>query len=174
VLLASRVQVDFWDKEDGYYLNGTYYGEKDLLAFGLAAQTADAGEAYTFDFLLEKKLGNSGVITVESEYSLYDGLGGYGTPVGGGYEKSDGFYVLGAYLFAGEAGPGKLQLLAKYGQATYDFFGADLDQDTLEFDVNYLIKTFNARISLYYLDKSFDPEVGGDTSTIGLGLQIQM
>jgi hypothetical protein len=141
VLLASRVQVDFWDKEDGYYLNGTYYGEKDLLAFGLAAQTADAGEAYTFDFLLEKKLGNS---------------------------------VLGAYLFAGEAGPGKLQLLAKYGQATYDFFGVDLDQDTMEFDVNYLIKTFNARISLYYLDKSFDPEVGGDTSTIGLGLQIQM
>ena len=69
VLLASRVQVDFWDKEDGYYLNGTYYGEKDLLAIGLAAQTADAGDAYTFDFLLEKKLGNSGVITVESEYS---------------------------------------------------------------------------------------------------------
>jgi hypothetical protein len=173
VLLASRVQVDFWDKEDGYYLNGTYYGEKDLLAFGLAAQTADAGEAYTFDFLLEKKLGNSGVITVESEFSVYDGLGGYGTPVGTP-EKSDGFYVLGAYLFAGEVGPGKLQLLAKYGQATYDFFGADLDQDTLEFDVNYLIKTFNARISLYYLDKSFDPEVGGDTSTVGLGLQIQM
>ena len=65
VLLASRVQVDFWDAEDGYYLNGTYYGEKDLLAIGLAAQTADAGEAYTLDFLLEKKLGNSGVVTVE-------------------------------------------------------------------------------------------------------------
>ena len=96
------------------------------------------------------------------------------TPVGGGYEKSDGFYVLGAYLFPGEAGPGKFQVLAKYGQATYDFFGDDLDQDTIEFDVNYLIKTFNARISLYYLDKSFDPDVGGDTPTIGLGLQIQM
>ena len=174
VLLATRVQMDFWDKEDGYYLNGTYYGDKDLLAVGVAAQTADAGDAYSVDFLLEKKLGNSGVLTIESEYAMYDGLGGYGTPVGGGYEKQDGFYVLGAYLFAGEAGPGKLQLLAKYGQATYDFFGADLDQDTLEFDVNYLIKTFNARISLYYLDKSFDPEVGGDTSTIGLGLQIQM
>ena len=40
--------------------------------------------------------------------------------------------------------------------------------------MNYLIKTFNARISLYYLDKSFDPEVGGDSQTIGLGLQIQM
>ena len=172
VLLASRVQVDFWDAEDGYYLNGTYYGEKDLLAIGLAAQTADAGEAYTFDFLLEKKLGNSGVVTIESEFSVYDGLGGYGTPVGGAYEKSDGFYVLGAYLFPG-SDKGRFQVLGKYGQANFDF-GADLDQDTLEFDVNYLIKTFNARISLYYLDKSFDPEVGGDTSTIGLGLQIQM
>jgi len=176
VLLATRVQVDFWDKEDGYYLNGTYYGEKDLLAIGVAAQTADAGDAYTADFLLEKKLGNSGVVTIESEISVYDGLGGYGTPVSGPelYEKSDGFYVLGAYLFPGEAGPGKFQLLGKYGQATYDYFGTDLDQDTFEVDVNYLIKTFNARISLYYLDKSFDPDVGGDSSTIGLGLQIQM
>jgi hypothetical protein len=135
VLLASRVQVDFWDSEDGYYLNGTYYGEKDLLAIGLAAHP---------------------------------------TPVGGGYEKSDGFYVLGAYLFPGSAGPGKFQVLGKYGQATYDFFGADLDQDTLELDLNYLIKTFNARISLFFLDKSFDPDVGGDSQTIGLGLQIQM
>jgi hypothetical protein len=174
VLLASRVQVDFWDKEDGYYLNGTYYGEKDLLAIGLAAQTADSGEAYTFDFLLEKKLGSSGVITVESEFSVYDGLGGYGTPRGNGYEKSDGYYLLGAYLFAGDAGPGKFQVLGKFGTANYDFFGDDLDQDTLELDLNYLIKTFNARISLYYLDKSFDPEVGGDSQTIGLGLQIQM
>ncbi len=174
VLLATRAQVDFWDSEDGYYLNGTYYGEKDLLAIGVAAQTADAGDAYSFDFLLEKKLGNSGVITLEAEYAMYDGLGGYGTPVGGGYEKQDGYYLLGAYLFPGEAGPGKIQVLAKYGQASFDFFGADLDQDTMEFNLNYLIKTFNARISLYYLDKSFDPDVAGDSSTIGLGLQIQM
>jgi hypothetical protein len=174
VLLASRVQVDFWDAEGGYYLNGTYYGEKDLLALGLAAQTADAGDAYSLDFLLEKKLGNNGVVTVEAEYAIYDGLGGYPTPVGGGYEKSDGFYVLGAYLFPGSAGPGKVQVLGKYGQATYDFFGTDLDQDTLELNLNYLINKFNARISLFYLDKSFDPNVGGDSTTIGLGLQIQM
>ena len=174
VLLATRVQMDFWDKEDGYYLNGTYYGDKDLLAVGVAAQTADAGDAYSVDFLLEKKLGNSGVLTIESEYAMYDGLGGYGTPVGGGYEKQDGFYVLGAYLFPGAAGPGKFQILGKYGQAKFDFGPIDLDQDTIEVDLNYLIKQFNARISLYYLDKSFDPNVGGDSTTIGIGLQIQM
>ena len=176
VLLAGRVQVDFWDAEDGYYLNGTYYGEKDLLAIGLAAQTADAGEAYTLDFLLEKKLGNSGVITIEAEYAHVRRPRRLSVARWRAvYEKTDGYYVLGAYLFGGSAGPGKFQVLAKYGQATYDYaFGDDVDQDTLEFDLNYLIKTFNARISLYYLDKSFDPDVGGDSPTIGLGLQIQM
>ncbi len=174
-LLASRVQVDFWDAEDGYYLNGTYYGEKDLLAVGLAAQTADAGDAYSLDFLLEKKLGNSGVVTVESEYAVYDGLGGYPSPDGTPYEKEDGFYVLGAYLFPGEAGPGKFQVLGKFGTASFDYeFGPSIDQDTLELDLNYIIKSFNARISFYYLDKSFDPDTGGDSTTIGLGLQIQM
>ena len=67
-------------------------------------------------------------------------------------------------------------MLAKYGQAHFRddvLRHVDLDQDTIEFDLNYLIKQFNARISLFYLDKSFDPE-SGDTSTIGLGLQIQM
>jgi hypothetical protein len=167
--------MDFWDAEDGYYLNGTYYGEKDLLAIGAAAQTADAGDAFSVDFLLEKKLGNSGVVTVESEWANYDGLGGYPSPNGVGYEKEDGFYVLGAYLFPGEAGPGKFQVLGKFGTATYDYLlGDDIDQNTLELDLNYLIKSFNARISLYYLDKSFDPETGGDTTTIGLGLQVQM
>ncbi len=174
VLAAGRVQVDFWDAEDGYYLNGTYYGDKDLLAVGVAAQTADAGDAYSIDFLLEKKLGNSGVITVESEWATYDGLGGYPPPGGVPYAKQDGYYLLGAYLFPGSE-KGRFQVLGKFGTATYDsLFGDDIDQDTLEIDLNYIIKQFNARISLYYLDKSFDPLEGSDTSTIGLGLQIQM
>lgn len=174
VLAAGRLQVDFWDAEDGYYLNGTYYGEKDLLAVGVAAQTADAGDAYSIDFLLEKKLGGSGVVTIESEWATYDGLGGYPSPIGTPYEKTDGYYLLGAYLFPG-SDKGRFQVLAKFGTATYDYaFGEDVDQDTLEIDLNYIIKSFNARMSLYYLDKSFDPITGADTSTIGLGLQIQM
>ena len=38
VIGAARVQIDFWDPEDGYYLNGTYYGDKNLLAIGGATQ----------------------------------------------------------------------------------------------------------------------------------------
>src|SRR5688572_15585558 len=85
-LLASRVQVDFWDAEAGYYQNGTYYGDDDLLAIGIAAPTADAREAYSFDVPLEKRLGNSGVIPIESQYAVYGGLGGYPSPDGTPYE----------------------------------------------------------------------------------------
>ncbi|HKQ83404.1 MAG TPA: porin [Steroidobacteraceae bacterium] len=174
VLGAARVQLDFWDPEGGYYLNGTYYGEKDLLAVGVAGQVVDDDEAYSIDFLLEKKLASLGVVTVEAEYAMYDGLGGYGTPIGGGYDKEDGWYALAGYLFPQEVGIGKFQVLAKYGEATYDFDFVDLDQETLEVDLNYLIKSFNARVSLFYIDQSFDPNIGGDVSQIGLGLQVQM
>ena len=61
VLTAGRVQVDFWDPEGGYYLNGTYYGAKNLLAIGLAGQVqGDDRSAWNFDFLLEKKVAGGG------------------------------------------------------------------------------------------------------------------
>ena len=168
-LWAARAQIDLWDPEAGYYLNGTYYGEKDLLAFGVAAQGAGGNSAYSADFLLEKKLANAGVVSLESEYAKYDGLGGYR-----GIE-SDGYYLLAGYLFPQVIGVGKFQILGKYGEATYKFaIGPDVDQETTELDLNYIIKTFNARVSLYYIDTGFDPDVGADSKTYGLGLQVQL
>lgn len=175
VLWAGRVQLDFWDAEAGYYLNGTYYGAKDLLAVGVAAQTASGDNAYSLDFLLEKKLGNEGVVTVEAEYAWYDGLGGYPPPTEFGYDETGGYYLLGAYLFPQVVGIGKFQVLGKYGEATYENpLVGDVDQETAELNLNYLIKDFNARISLFYIDVSFDPVTGGDASQIGLGLQVQI
>jgi hypothetical protein len=168
VLYAGRVQMDFWDPEAGYYLNSTYYGEKDLLAVGVAAQTAAGDNAYSVDFLLEKKLGNAGVVTIESEYAKYDGLGGY---IGG--VDSDGWYALGAYIFPQPVGIGKLQVLGKFGETTYDFVGADSRQKTTELNLNYLIKDFNARVSLFYIDQSYD-NAGPDSKQLGIGLQVQI
>lgn len=168
LLYAGRVQLDLWDPEGGYYLNGTYYGAKDLLAFGVAAQTADGDNAYSADLLLEKKLGGGGVITLEAEYAKYDGLGGYG--IAG---ESDGYYGLVAYLFPQVVGVGKFQLLAKYGTSTQEVAGGDVDWDTLELNVNYIIKDQNARIQLFYIDKDFS-RLLPDSKQIGIGLQIQM
>jgi hypothetical protein len=170
VLGAARVQLDFWDPEAGYYLNGTYYGEKDLLAVGLAYQTVDDDDAYSIDFLLEKKLGNLGVVTVEAEYAKYDGLGGY-LP-----GESDGYYVLGAYLFPQVVGIGKFQVLAKYGEATFKdvLIGDDFDVETFELNLNYIIKAFNARVSLFYIDQKDSPNLDSGETQIGIGLQVQM
>jgi hypothetical protein len=167
VLYAARAQFDFWDKEDGYYLNGTYYGDKDLLALGFAGQSLGSNTAYTVDFLLEKKLGAGGALSIESEYAKYDGLGGYAGP------KSDGWYLLAGYLFPQPVGIGKFQVLGKYGEATYDFLTGDTKQKTSELDLNYVIKQFNARISAFYIETKFD-NLTPDKKQFGLGLQVQI
>jgi hypothetical protein len=133
---------------------------------------------------MEKKLSNSGVVTVEAEYAKYDGLGGYPSPrrnnLGASiaYDSSDGYYALGAYLFPQQVGIGKFQVLGKYGQTTYDFAtGIDVDQKTLDLEVNYIIKTFNARVSLFYIDVDYSPSpvtVSPAVTQIGLGLQVQI
>jgi hypothetical protein len=192
VLYAGRVQLDFWDPEGGYYLNGTYYGEKDLLAVGVAGQTAAGENAYSIDFLLEKKLGNGGAFTVEAEYAKYDGLGGYPTPrlfdsnpgpgvslLPLGYESEDGYYLLGAYVFPQVVGIGRFQIVGKYGEATFDYPGAtpDVDQTTSELNLTYLMKEFNARVSLFYIDIDRSPTSGlvaPDVTQLGIGLQVQI
>ena len=103
VMGAARVQIDFWDPEDGYYLNGTYYGDKNLLAIGGATQIQNGHTASTIDFLLEKKVLNGGAFTIESEYSNYNGLGGYDAA----YAKSQGVYGLASFLFPESRAIGK-------------------------------------------------------------------
>jgi hypothetical protein len=174
VLAAGRVQVDFWDPEGGYYLNGTYYGEKNLLAIGAAGQVQGSDKkAYNVDFLLERMVPGGGAYTVEAEWARYDRLGGYSAR----YGTDDGGYVLGSYLFPQVIGQGRFQALAKYAQARFrdgitpiDF---DYDQKTTELNLNYVIKQFNARLMLFYKDTRFDA-VRPDFKQIGLGIQIQM
>lgn len=170
VIGAARVQVDFWDAEDGYYLNGTYYGDKNLLAIGGATQIQDGHTATTVDFLLEKKVQNGGAFTIESEYSNYNRLGGYDAS----YAKSQGAYVLGSYLFPKQVGVGKFEILGKYAKAEFTH-GAlpNYHQKTTEVNFNYIIKQFNARVMSFYKDTRFN-RVRNDFWQVGLGLQIQM
>lgn len=171
LLYAARLMLDFWDPEAGYYLNGTYYGEKDLLAVGLVAQSQDSKTTASLDALLDKKLPNDGVVTVETEYLHDNGLSGL--------TKSRGWYGLGAYLFPQQVGIGKIQLLGKYSEKKSDAgFANDAavaadKLKTLEFNANYLIKPYNARVGLYFLRQKDEL---GKTSPheIGLKLQLQM
>lgn len=174
ILGAARVQIDFWDPEDGYYLNGTYYGDKNLLAIGGATQVQDGHTATTADFLLEKKLPNSGVVSIESEYSNYNRLGGYQSA----YAKSQGVYGLGSYLFPKVVPIGKLngkfEILGKYAKAEYTHGTTpSFDQKTTEINFNYVIKQFKARVMSFYKDTRYN-RVLPNSWQAGVGLQLQL
>jgi hypothetical protein len=176
IVWAERVQIDLLDPEKGYYVNGTYYGDKDVLAVGVAAQQLAKKNAYDVDFLFEKKLGDAGMVSVQGEYAKYE-FGGYsGT-------KSDGGFGLVSYLFPQVIGIGKIEVLAKYAKATYDFdddadvFEGSVGQKTDVFELGYIIKEFNARVSLFYNKVQFDQNnfVGLEGYKVyGVGLQLQM
>jgi hypothetical protein len=175
VLWAGRVQLDFWDPENGYYLNGTYYGDKNLLAIGGATQVQAGKTATTVDFLLEKKVMNGGAFTVESEYSRYNRLGGYN----GSYAKSEGGYGLVSFLFPKVIGVGKVEALGKFADA--EFTGGVLNpivtpnyrQKTTEVDLGYIIKQFDAKVIAFGKRTTFNA-VQTDFWEAGLGIQLQL
>ena len=171
---AGRVQVDFWDAEPGYYQNATYYGEKNILAIGGAGQVQGGDKsAYSFDFLLERKVGGGGAVSLEAEWAKYDRLGGYDPQ----YGTDDGGYVLGAYLFPAGSGPGRFQVLGKYAHARFreglTVDDADYNQKTTELNLNYVLKQFNARAMFFFKDTRFDA-VRANFVQVGIGLQFQM
>jgi len=181
VLTAARAQYDFWDAEPGHYMNGTFYGDKNILAVGGAGQWQSGGvsstgtkQAYTADFLLERKTGNGSAVSIESELSRYDKLGGYDPK----YALSHGAYVLGAYLFPKVSGlTGQFELLGKFANARFAEPVTPTDpeytQKTTEFNFNYVISQFKARAMFFYLQKNFSAMHANDKQ-VGVGFQVQM
>jgi len=172
LIWAARVQLDFWDPESGYYLNGTYYGDKNLLAIAGATQVQSGKTATTADFLMEKKVMNGGAFTIESEYSRYNGLGGYDAR----YPKSEGAYGLASFLFPKPIGMGKVELLGKYAIAEFTGGGVgdpSYRQNTAEVNLSYIIKQFDARVMSFYRNASFN-HVDANNWQAGVGLQLQL
>ncbi len=172
LIWASRVQIDLWDPENGYYLNGTYYGDKNLLAIAGATQVQSGKTATTADFLMERKVPGGGAFTIESEYSRYNGLGGYDA----NYPKSEGAYGLASFLIPKHVGTGKFELLGKYAIAEYTgrYNGpSSYRQNTAEVNFNYILKQFDARIMSFYRNASYSA-VTANNWQAGVGLQIQL
>ncbi len=181
LIWGTRMQIDFWDAEDGYYQNSTYYGDKNLLAIAGANEVQDGKTATTVDFLMEKKVPSGGAFTIESEYSRYVGLGagqigrvGYNSAFG----KSEGAYGLASFLIPKVVGMGKFEILGKYAIAEFtDRVGGSgagsYRQNTAEVNFDYIIKQFDARVMSFYKDTRFDA-VQANTWEAGVGLQLQI
>jgi hypothetical protein len=181
VLAAARVQLDFWDPEGGYYLNSTYYGDKNLLSIAGAAQAQGGKTATTVDFLMERKVMNGGAFTIESEFSRYNRLGGYD----GNYLKSEGGFGLVSFLVPKPIGIGKVELLGKFAEAEFtDGISASPSyrQKTTDVELGYIIKQFDARVFAFGENKTFDAFQAQFSAAAGmknywiagLGLQLQL
>ena len=175
LIYATRVQVDFWDPEDGYYLNSTYYGDKNLLAIAVANQVQSGNTATTSDFLMERKVRGGGAFTVESEYARYNGLGGYSAD----YHRSEGAYVLASFLIPKKVGIGKFEALGKFAETEFTdgilsaTGNPSYRQKTTEADFDYIIKQFDARVMAFCKDTTFNG-VQKDFWEAGVGLQLQI
>lgn len=148
-LFAGRLTYNFWDPEPGYYNSSDYYGEKEILAIGVVAQhqadiagteaDPDDFNAYSVDALMQKRLANGGVFTVEGAYYDYDKNDNPGNP---GLPEGKGALLLTSYLIPAEVGPGKLQPVARYQRTA---FGNRRNRS--ELGVNYIVNGHNLRVS---------------------------
>jgi hypothetical protein len=174
LISAGRAQYDFWDPEPGHYMNGTFYGDKNILAVGGAVQGQDGNTAYSGDFLLERKVAGGGAFSIEAELAKYDQLGGYDAR----YGTDQGGYVLGSFLFPPMKGQtGRFEVLGKFARAAFSNGVAasnpDYTQKTTEINFNYVIQQFKARAMLFYLQKNFSAVQTNDKQ-VGVGFQVQM
>ena len=181
LLYAGRVTYNFWDPEPAIYYNqSSYYGDIDVLALGFAGmyQNDGAGTAsfqgdfagWNIDFLLEKKLSNQGVFTLEGAYYDYD-LDGRGSVDARGLTEGDSWFALASYMLPAKMGWGKLQPVFRYQELDRE---SGATHDRYDIGVNYIISGHNARISAIY-SKDDDPGLGiNNVDRFKLGLQLQL
>ncbi len=163
ILYSQRVAYNFWDveKNPGYYTSGTYYGKGgDILTVAVSNQyqedgagiTSDHGNfrGTTADVLLEKVLGNGGVVTMNGEYKNYGITNGYSQAsrnAGGGFSMFEGnaYDVSGMYLFPQKVGIGQVQPYVRFVNVMPN---ASSDRNSYEGGLNYIIDGHNAKVSL--------------------------
>ncbi|MFP6667208.1 MAG: hypothetical protein VB876_07845 [Pirellulales bacterium] len=187
--VAARVTLNLLDPEPGYYNSSTYYGEKDILAIGLAVQHRSAALAtsdstnWNVDVLFEKALGNCGVLTLEGAYYEYnDNFGSAPSggpvlnPVTGGTRQGDSHFLLASYLLPREvclAGyPGKWQVMARYQEYNHDAGVPVAEQWDLQ--LNYIMFGHDARLSAVWSElDTTSGSAGSLSNTFTLGAQVQ-
>lgn len=194
LMVTGRLTLNLLDPEPGYYNASTYYGEKDILAVGVAfmhrhnalqdATTAGVYQdqtSWSIDGLFERPLDNGGVMTVEGAYYNNDDHNGVRSPgnevlIGTTRPRTgDGYFILGSYLFPNAMNimslEGKLQFMTRYMEYTSESWNSGQDNQT-DFQLNYIMNGHNARISAVW--SVYDDHSGTEnTDTFTLGTQLQ-
>ena len=179
-LHAARATINFWDPEPGYYTTSSYYGAKDVLALAFVYQHEEDGagqdtdalradfDAWSIDFLMEKKIQNGAVVNLEGAYYNYDTDDKADTSI----TQGQSYLLLGSYLMPNSIGWGKLQPYVRQQHFVREA-GADGGHWRTEGGVNYIIDGQNAKINAtYYVDKNGTG--ANELGTFLMGFQFQL
>jgi hypothetical protein len=178
---AGRVTVNLFDPEPGYYNSSTYYGTKNILAFGAALQHEPAPQGadddaantmWSLDALWEKNFGGVGTVDVEGAFYDFDGR-----------DEGKSFFLLGSFLFPEKVGIGQFQPVLQLQYLTVDagdtFRGDTVLDDasllSIDAGLQYIINGHNARLAatLRYNSQSVGDADAVTDTVIVLGAQIQ-
>jgi len=180
---AGRVTVNLFDPEPGYYNSSTYYGTKDILAFGavLQHQPAPDGAAdeaantlWNLDALFEKNFGGVGTLDVEGAFYGFNGA-----------DQGTSFFLLGSFLFPEKVGVGQFQPMLRLQRAAWsdgDTFngvptvdGVDASLLSIDAGLHYIVNGHNTRFAatLRYNSLSVGDADAVTDTVIVLGAQIQ-
>jgi len=148
-LYSGRVRVALLDPEPGFWGNGSYFGDKDLLSIGVGGQFQKHGSTVgttdkdwsevNADLLLEKKIPGGGWATVEGAYYHFGVLDG---------AASDALMALAAYATP-TIGVGNLQPMVRYQWEKIKGNTGD-NPWNLDAAVSYLIKGPALRVIATY------------------------
>jgi hypothetical protein len=173
-LYSGRVRVALLDPEPGFWGNGSYFGDKDLLSIGVGGQvqahgssSATVNKTYAevnADVLFEKKIPGGAWGTVEGAYYHYNVLDG---------GLSDSLYLLAAYATP-TIGIGNIQPMVRYQWAKV-LGGTGTNPWNLDVGLSYLIKGPALRLLATYSHTRLgtDPTTGDalTANSIQLGAQ---
>lgn len=181
LLYMGRLTLNLWDPEPGFYVNSTYFGAADIFALGLvgmsqkdvAGNASDPGNfmGWNVDLLVERSLGEVGVVTLEGAYYHYDW-----ERLGPPESEGSGYFVLSSYLLPWKVDIGKwegrIQSLIRYQKFRNDA-ASPRNPARLDLGLSYILNGHNARITVNY---SRDHPAAGppDINIFKIGLQFRI
>ena len=138
-LFSGKLRLALLDPEPGFWGNGSYFGDKDILSIDLGGQVQDHGSSaggvdktyaeVNVDALFEKKIPGGSWFTAEGAYYHYDVLSG---------APNNSLYVLAAFATP-VVGVGNIQPMVRYQYASVkDNTGSN--PWNLDAALSYLIK----------------------------------
>ncbi|HVU50946.1 MAG TPA: hypothetical protein VHL80_09690, partial [Polyangia bacterium] len=159
-LFSGRLRLAFLDKETGFWGNGSYFGDKDILSLDVGGQYQKNGSTgavpnpmmpmmptmtlsdyadINVDALLEKKIPGGGWFTADGAFYHYK------VPSGG---VSNYYYVLAAFA-SPTVGVGNIQPMVRYQQETVKD-GTGTNPWNLDVGLAYLVKGPALRLNATY------------------------